>query len=87
MFTNASLLSTPLIHAFPGMSLKSFVFFYHSPSAKGGYFHLPSVPCAFFGVIVSFPASKFSYLGERSELRENGRASGEAARGRGKENL
>ena len=32
--------------------------------AFGGYFHLPSVPCAFFGVIVSFPASKFSYLGE-----------------------
>ena len=28
--------------------------------------------------------SKLSYLGERSESRENARASGEAARGRGK---
>ena len=30
--------------------------------------------------------SKLSYLGERSEPRENARASGEALRGRGKKN-
>ena len=23
------------------------------PMTKGGYYHLPSVPCAYFGVIVS----------------------------------
>ena len=33
------------------------------------------------------PASKLSYLGERSEPRENAGASGEAARGRRKESL
>ena len=33
---------------------------------------------------VTLPASKLSYFGERSESRENARASGEAARGRGK---
>ena len=32
--------------------------------------------------IVSWPASKLSYLGERSEPRENARASGEGARSR-----
>ena len=31
-----------------------------------------------------YPASKLSYVGERSESRENARASGQAARGRGK---
>ena len=33
------------------------------------------------------PASKLFYLGERSESRKNARASGKAARGRGKESL
>ena len=38
-------------------------------------------------ITASLPASKLSHLGERSVSRENARASGEAARGSGKESL
>ena len=60
---------------------------FHLPTSTAllRFRNVKSRPVTFQAVF--WPASKLSYLGERSKSHENARASSEAARGGGKESL